>query len=214
MLPLLEIGSSVLVACEVSGIVRDAFIAKGHKAISCDLLPSQRKGPHYIGDAIDAARSGDWDLMIAHPPCTYISNSSAKHLYAGMKKENGLNHKRYANMVMGAMFFKELWELDIPRICIENPVMLGYAQDIIGSPPTQSIQPWQHGHPEKKRTCLWLKNLPPLVESNNVYDAMMLLPKKEQQKCHYASPSSDRGHLRSITYEGLAKALADQWSNF
>lgn len=141
--------------------------------------------------------------MIAHPPCTFMANSSSKHLYYGMKKENGICPERWRNMRDGALFFKMLWEAPIPRICIENPIMLGYAKDIIGASQTQSIQPWQHGHGECKRTCLWLKNLPKLVPSNIV--------EGREQRIHKLGPSADRWKLRSTTFPGIAQAFAEQW---
>lgn len=142
--------------------------------------------------------------MIAHPPCTYLSNSSAGWLYLGKKKENGRDPERWANMAEGAAFFKMLWEQHhIPRICIENPIMLGHAKDIIGTKQSQVIQPWQHGHGETKATCLWLKNLP-LLKPTNIVEG-------REQRLHYLPPSADRWKLRSKTYTGIAEAMAQQW---
>jgi hypothetical protein len=143
--------------------------------------------------------------MIAHPPCTFLANSSAKHLYNDMKKENGLNPERWANMAEGAEFFKLLWEQHhIPRICVENPIMLGHAKALIGcGQQTQTIQPWQHGHGETKATCLWLKNLPELVPSNIVEGRV--------QRVHLMGPSPTRWKERSTTFPGIAKAMAEQW---
>jgi len=149
--------------------------------------------------------------MVAHPPCTYLANSGAKHLYLGMKKENGRNEERWERMQEAAKFFRSLLEADIQKIAIENPVMLGYANTLVGQKFTQSIQPWQFGHKEVKRTCLWLKNLPPLVPSHNVYDEMMKLPYGERAKVHHEAPSVDRWKNRSRTYTGIAKAMAEQW---
>lgn len=131
----------ILVACEYSGRVRDAFIALGHDAISCDLLPTEAEGPHYQGDVFDIINDG-FDMMIAHPPCTYLANSGAKHLYAGMKKENGRNEERWKNMREAAEFFKRLLNADIPKIAVENPIMLGHGKSIIGQSQSQVIQPW------------------------------------------------------------------------
>lgn len=192
----------VLVACEYSGVVRDAFIEQGHDAISCDLLPTESPGPHYQGDVFDIINEG-WDLMIAHPPCTYLSNSGVMWLHK--------QPDRWGKMKDGALFFKKLLDADIPKICIENPIMHKYAKEIIGSNFTQSIQPYQFGHMEQKRTCLWLKGLEPLKETNNVKDEMMKLPKNERERIHYLPPSKDRWKIRSTTFTGIAKAMAEQW---
>ena len=179
----------VLVACEFSGRVRDAFLARGHDAYSCDLLPSN--GPHYQGDVFDVAYEG-WDLMIAHPPCTYLCNSGVRWL----KNSN----QRVENMWEASKFFQKLWCLPIPKICIENPIPHRY-----GNLPkyTQIIQPWQFGHGETKATCLWLKDLPALEPTRVV--------KGRKGKIHLMSPGPDRGRLRSITYQGIANAFAAQW---
>jgi hypothetical protein len=215
----------VLVACEYSGRVREAFRRLGHDAWSCDLLPSEDNSEfHFQGDVLDYIGGGivrsthrnpyHWDIMIAHPPCTYMANSGAKHLYLGMKKENGRNEERWAKMAEAAAFFRRLWTADIPYIAIENPVMVGHALDLVGTNFTQSIQPWQFGHKEVKRTCLWLKGLPQLVETDNVYDEMMALPYGERAKVHYASPGQDRWKERSRTYWGIADAIAHQWGSW
>jgi hypothetical protein len=201
----------VLIACEESGIVRDAFLKLGHDAWSCDLLPTDREGPHLQGDALHWVKREKWDLMIAHPPCTYLSNSGNKHLYRGFRKENGKNPARWRKMREGALFFKELLNADVPMICIENPIMTGHAKQIIGVEQDQTIQPWMFGHMESKATCLWLKNLPPLKETNNVYDEMMKLPRKERERIHFASPGPDRAKLRSRTFPGIAAATAEQF---
>lgn len=193
----------VLIACEYSGTVRDAFIAKGHEAMSCDLLTTDKPGPHYQGDVFDIINEG-WDMMIAHPPCTYLSNSGVCHLHT--------DPTRWGKMIEGSLFFKKLWLSDIPHIAIENPIMHGYAKDFIGcGQQTQVVQPWMFGHTERKATCLWLNNLPPLTQTNNVKEDMLLLPKREQQRLHYLPPSKDRWKLRSTTYQGIADAMAEQW---
>lgn len=213
----------VLVSCEYSGRVREAFRRLGHDAWSCDLLPAEDGSRYHIqGDVVQILGRNQlythdlyhWDLMIAHPPCTYMANSGAKHLYLGMKKENGRNEDRWAKMDDAAAFFRRLWTADIPFIAIENPVMVGHALELVGVNFTQSIQPWQFGHKEVKRTCLWLKNLPPLVASNIVYDEMMALPYGERAKVHYASPGPDRWKERSRTYQGIADAFASQWASY
>jgi hypothetical protein len=193
----------VLVACEYSGKVREAFKILGHDVTSCDLLPSDDKSPdHYQGDVEDILYDG-WDLMIGHPPCTYLCNSGVTWLH----RIEG----RWDQMRDGANFFKLLWEAPIERIALENPIMHKYAKVIIGSDYTQLIQPYQFGHPESKATCLWLKNLPELEETKNVKDIWKSLPKKEAQRLHMLPPSKDRWKLRSETYQGIADAMAAQW---
>jgi hypothetical protein len=205
----------VLVACERSGVVRRAFRAAGHDAWSCDLEPADDDSPYHIqGDAIVAAYSGHlkgygrhaWDLLIFHAECTYLANSGAKHLYAGMRAENGPNPDRWARMGAAALFFKLLLDAPIERIAGENPIMLGHPQRLFGIPkPTQIIQPWQHGHGETKATGLWLKNLPPLVPTNIV--------EGREQRVFRMAPGPDRKRDRSRTYEGIAAAMAEQWGS-
>lgn len=193
----------VLVACEYSGRVRDAFIKRGHTAVSCDLLPTDSPGPHYKGDVLDIINDG-WDLMIAHPPCTYMTNSGVSWLH---KDPN-----RWALLDDAAKFFNLLLNAPVKRIAIENPIMHKYAKERIGNrKQNQVIQPWMFGHTEQKATCLWLKNLPLLQQTNNVKDAMMQLPDNERQRLHYLPPSKDRWKLRSTTYQGIADAMAAQW---
>jgi len=195
----------VLVACEYSGRVRDAFRLLGHDAMSCDLLPSDNylPGCHYQGDLFDIINDG-WDLMIAHPPCTYLSNSGVCHL------KNDIT--RWPKLVDGAMFFRKIMNSSIKKIAIENPVMHGYAKKIIGcGQQTQIVQPHMFGHMEQKATCLWLKGLEPLVITGDVKKEMMLLPKRERQRMHYLPPGPDRWKIRSTTYQGIADAMASQW---
>ena len=193
----------VLVACEYSGTVRDAFLARGHFAMSCDLLPSDREGPHYQGSVADIIGDG-WDLMIAHPPCTYLTNSGVCHLHK--------DPARWGKLDEGAAFFKMLLDADIPRIAVENPIMHGHAKQRIGNvKQTQVVQPWMFGHMEQKATCLWLKGLPPLRETRNVRQEMLALPKSQRERLHYLSPSPDRWKLRSATFQGIADAMASQW---
>jgi len=194
----------VLVACEYSGRVRDAFTKMGHDAMSCDLLPSDTMGAHYQGDVFDIIDDG-WDLMVAHPPCTYLSNSGVCHLYK--------DGNRWKDMIDGAVFFRQLLNANIPMKAIENPIMHGYAKKIIGRKQTQIVHPWQFGHTESKATCLWLEGLPPLAETHNVKEEMMLLPKNERERLHYLPPSADRWKLRSTTYQGVADAFAAQWGD-
>lgn len=185
-----------MVACEYSGKVRDAFIRRGHDAMSCDLLPTEVEGPHYQGDVFDILDEG-WDLMIAHPPCTYLTNSGVRWLY----EKPG----RWEQLRDGANFFKALLTADIPKIAVENPVMHKYAVEIIGRRQDQIVQPWQFGHGETKATGLWLKNLPQLVPTEIVSG--------REARIHKLPPTKDRWKIRSETYDGIAEAMAQQWGN-
>ena len=179
----------VLIACEFSGIVREAFRRRGHDAVSCDLLPSELEGPHIQGD-VKALLKKKWDLMIAHPPCTFLACSGARWF-----KDRQVEQKdalRFVQMLMAA---------NIKRIAIENPI------SVISSKirkPDQIIQPWMFGHGETKKTCLWLKNLPRLVPTKVVSG--------REARVHHLPPSPDRWKLRSRTYEGVAEAMSEQWS--
>jgi hypothetical protein len=178
----------VLIACEFSGVVRDAFRAAGHDAVSCDLLPTEAPGPHIQGDALDLLADG-WDLMVAHPPCTYLCSSGARW-WAERKTE-----QREA-----VAFVRALWAAPIPRVAIENPPG---ALGTLFRPADQYIQPWQFGHGETKATGLWLRNLPPL-RPTAVVDG-------REPRIHYMSPSPTRWRERSRTYRGVAEAMATQW---
>lgn len=190
----------VLIACEYSGTVRDAFIQRGHDAMSCDLLPTDMPGPHYQGDVRDILEAG-WDLMIAHPPCTYLC-SSGLHW-------NKRRPERAAQTEEALQFVQLLLDANIPRIALENPV--GCISTRIRKP-DQTIHPWQHGDPESKATCLWLKGLP-LLEPSNV----LPLPESGRWANQTPSgqnklgPSEDRWKIRSQTYQGIANAMAQQW---
>ena len=195
---------NVLVACEYSGRVREAFAALGHNAMSCDLLPTEIPGNHYQGDVRDVLYE-EWDLMIAHPSCTYLTNAGVKHLHT--------DPSRWPKLFDAAAFFKELLNAKhIPKRAIENPIMHGYAKTLIGGvQQTQVIQPWMFGHMEQKATCLWLEGLCLLEPTNNVKEEMMLLPKNQRERLHYLPPSPDRWKERSRTYLGIAEAMALQW---
>ena len=204
----------VLVACEYSGVVRDAFINKGHEAVSCDILPSESSlGEHYQGDVKDILYDG-WDMMIAHPPCTYLSVSGLRWLYHDEDKhlptELRRPHPKFPNRLQQQKealdFVNLLLNAPIEKIALENPV------SVISSKikkPSQTIQPYQFGHAEQKRTCLWLKNLPLLKETENVYEYMMTLPIKERQRIHWLG--GNKGKERSKFFTGFAEAMADQW---
>lgn len=194
----------VLVACEYSGKVRNAFRDLGHDAWSCDLLPADDGSEfHVTGDVIPLL-SEDWDLMVAHPPCTYLTNAGVRWL-AG-------NVERQVNMREGAKFFRTLLDANIPLVAVENPVMHKYAVEIVGRRQDQIVQPWMFGHPEQKGTGLWLRGLPKLTPTNDVRELMLSLPKKERHRIHYLAPTADRWKLRSETYQGIADAMAAQWS--
>jgi hypothetical protein len=187
----------VLIACEFSGTVRDAFIRAGHDALSCDLLPSESTfGPHYQGD-IRELLGDQWDLMVAHPPCTHLAVSGAAWF-----------HKKQKEQAEALDFVRLLLNAPIPRVCLENPV------SVISSKirkPDQIIQPYHFGHTESKKTCLWLKGLPLLRATNDVESETRLLPKNQQQRLHYLPPSPDRWKIRSKTFQGIADAMAVQW---
>tara|TARA_R100001443_G_C3310377_1_gene167564 strand:+ start:157 stop:738 length:582 start_codon:yes stop_codon:yes gene_type:complete len=187
----------VLVACEYSGIVRDAFTKKGHDAYSCDILDTESPGNHIKDDVLNHLHK-DWDLMIAHPPCTHLSVSGARWFTEG-KKPMYLRDQ-------AIQFVKELMKAPIEKICIENPV------SVISSyirKSDQMINPYQFGHKEYKRTCLWLKNLPKLIETNNVLEETKKLPDKEAKRIWWLG--SNKGKERSKFYHGIAEAMADQW---
>lgn len=193
----------ILVACEYSNTVAKEFRKLGHDVTSCDLLPNDEdQQNHYQGDVFDIIDRG-WDLMIAHPPCTYLSNSGVGHLYT--------NPTRWKDLIDGAVFFRELLNAPIPRIAIENPIQHKYASAIIGEKYSQVVQPWMFGHMESKATCLWLKGLPLLTPTDHVKEEMQKLPKSQQQRLHYLPPSKDRWKIRSTTYSGIAAAMAGQW---
>lgn len=178
----------ILVACEFSGIVRDAFIRAGHNAWSCDLLPTDAPGPHIKDDVLNAM-SADWDMMVAFPPCTHLAVSGARWFKDKQKEQ-----------AEALGFVKALLDAPIPKIALENPV--GVISTKIRKP-DQIIQPWQFGHGETKKTCLWLKNLP-LLEPTNIVEG-------RKPRVHYESPGPDRWKRRSITYQGIAQAMAEQW---
>lgn len=193
----------VLVACEFSGVVRDAFLARGHDAISCDLLPTERPGPHLQGDVLRFLDLG-WDLLVAHPPCTFLSLSGVRWLYGG--KGTVRDESRWSQMVDGALFFKALLDAPVPRVAVENPQMHGHARNIVGRGPSQSLQPWEFGHPEVKATWLWLRRLPPLVPTHVVTG--------RDARIHRAAPGPNRARDRSRTFQGIADAMADQWGGW
>ena len=178
----------ILVACEFSGIVREAFIKAGHEATSCDLLPSDKLGPHHQGDVKDVINNG-WDMLLAFPPCTYLANSGARWFQF-----------RQLEQLLALQFVQMLMDASIEKIALENPI--GVISTAIRRP-DQIIQPWQFGHGETKATCLWLKNLPILSPTDVV--------EGREARIHKMAPSKDRGKMRSLTYQGIADAMAEQW---
>lgn len=194
----------VLVACEYSGRTRDAFLKRGHDAISCDFHEAEVPGPHYRGDVRDILYQ-DWDLIIAHPDCTYLTNAGVRWLHE--------RPERWEHLDKACEFFNLFLDHPCKRVCVENPIPHKYAVERLRRNWDQSVQPWQFGEQTTKRTCYWLKGLPNLVETNNVYDEMMSKPYAERAKVHYASPGPDRWKFRSRTPQGFADAMAEQWGD-
>ena len=193
----------VLVACEFSGTVRDAFIRGGHDAMSCDLEPTDVPGPHYQGNVMDIIED-NWDLMIAHPPCTHLASSGARHFVkkiADGRQQQGID------------FFMALVNCNIPRYAIENPIGIMSSKF---RKPEQIIQPWHFGHNVTKSTCLWLKNLPPLRPTNIVDKGQIWVAKSGKKMSQWYYDSSclqpkQREKMRNKTFQGIADAMADQW---
>lgn len=181
----------VLVACEYSGIVRDAFIARGHRAWSCDLLPTDSPGPHLQCDALKLLYNVEysWDLLIAHPPCTHLAVIGARWFKDKVEEQKA-----------AIQFVRDILAAPVPRICLENPVSI--ISSLIRKP-DQCIQPWQFGHGETRKTCLWLKNLP-LLKPTNIVEG-------RENRVHMLPPSEDRWKLRSTTFKGIAQAMAEQY---
>ena len=186
----------VLVACEESQTVCLAFRSRGHEAYSNDIIECSGGHPewHLQMDALEAVKLMDWDLMIGHPPCTRLCNSGVSWL---------AKRDLWDEMEQAAKFFKKLLDADIPRIAVENPIPHKYALEIIGRKYNQLIQPWMFGHPETKATCLWLKNLPPVMPTDLRFG--------REQRLHRLPPGPDRAKLRSKTFQGIADAFAEQY---
>lgn len=204
----------VLVACEESGIVRDALIAAGVRAMSCDLKPTRRPGPHYHGDVRDILPARHWRGLVAHPVCKYLANSGAKHLYRRINgvwaKEHGPDPERWAKMEEGAAFFRLFLDAGhIPLRAVENSVMHGHGLKLIGAVPRQYTQPWMFGDAFTKAAGWWLHGLPKLVRTHNKADYEKIEP-----KCWKMAPSPDREQKRSETEPGIAAAIARQWGPF
>jgi hypothetical protein len=201
----------VLVACEFSGAVRDAFIGGGHDAMSCDLLPNETPGPHYQGSVMDILNDG-WDLMIAHPPCTYLTLTGNKWFKPEYAERFPTRHKDREDAVE---FFMALANAPIPRIAIENPIGIMSSRY---RKPNQIIQPWEYGHETTKATCLWLKGLPNLVPTNIVSKGEVVISKSGNRMSRWYYETSKitlkgglRAKARSVTFQGIAEAMANQW---
>tara|TARA_B100000965_G_C19583674_1_gene754717 strand:+ start:864 stop:1529 length:666 start_codon:yes stop_codon:yes gene_type:complete len=207
--------AKILIGCETSGIVREAFLKLGHDTWSCDLLPSDKpSNRHIVSDVRDVIKMG-WDMLIvAHPPCTRLCNSGVRWLHKA--PPNKTKEDMWQDLEEGCSLFSDLWNADIPFVAVENPVMHKYAKSRIKNYQhfSQSVQPWQFGTDEngsdnvKKRTCLWLRNLPNL-EPTGTLDGT-----SARDECHKVAPSKDRWKIRSKFYEGIANAMANQWTKF
>jgi hypothetical protein len=194
-----------LIACEFSGTVRRAFTARGHDAWSCDLLPAEDgSNRHIVGDARDLLNDG-WDLAICHPPCTRLCNSGVRWLTKAPPGRTLAD--MWAELETGAALFSAFWNAPIERIAVENPVMHRHAKALIEGyePPAQSVQPWQYGHGEVKRTCLWLRGLPVLTPTDVV--------EGREARVHRMPPGPNRGKERSRFFLGISAAMADQWGS-
>ena len=193
----------ILIACEFSGTVREAFAARGHDAWSCDIEPTDIPGQHYQGDVMNILDDG-WDMMIAHPPCTHLAVSGARHFEA--KKKDGRQQQ-------GIDFFMSMINAPINKIAVENPVGI---MSTLYKKPNQIIHPWQFGHEASKSTCLWLKNLPNLVSTNIVSKGEFVTFKSGKRMTKWYADSAkkspqERAKIRNTTFQGIAKAMAEQW---
>ena len=199
----------ILIACEFSGIVRDAFIENGHYVESCDLLPTESPGPHHQGDVIEYLNQfpdGHFHLIIAHPECTKLCVSGNRHYGEGKDK-----YYQRVEAVEWTLMFWELAKRKGKMVCFENPVGVLHRMSEGKIPKAQYIQPHMFGHKEQKKTGLHLHRLPPLLASENVYAEMMKLPKRERERIHHMPPSTDRSKIRSTTFQGIADAMSEQW---
>lgn len=204
----------VLIACEFSGVVREAFRARGHDAWSCDLRPAEDGSKFHFQTDCEHLLFDYWDLLIAHPPCTHLSLSGIRWMKDHWVKRatkpprwHDGTQKR-AQQSEAAEFFRTLLNCNIPMRCLENPMSMA---STLVSKRNQIIHPWQFGHMEQKQTWLWLRNLPKLKHTKNVRAEMMKLPKNERERIHHMPPGPERERLRSVTYSGIAEAMADQW---
>lgn len=198
------------IMCECSGAIRDAMLARGIDAVSIDIKPTRKPGPHIQGDALEQMHRR-WAGIIAHPVCTVLTNAGAKHLYKGGRKENGKDPQRWADLTKAAAFFNEFKRANAPLIAIENPIPHCHARALIGAP-SQYVQPWWFGDPAFKATGFWIFGLPPLAATNR-----LVPPKpgtaehKRWSFIHRMPPGDDRAEMRSNTFPGIAAAIAEQW---
>ena len=189
----------VLVACEYSGVVRDAFLRRGHDAVSCDILPTESDlGPHIKGDVLPLLEE-PWDLVIAHPPCTYLCQSAVQYLYR--------EPERWMQLADAATFFLHCWHANSPRVAVENPTMHRYARDLVGIRPTFCVQPFWFGDFASKRTCFWVRGLPTLIPTQPLYDP-------DGKKAPPWTATTRTSKKRSLTFKAIAAAMADQWGDF
>lgn len=211
---------NVLLACEYSNIGSQAFRDRGHTVYSVDLEPNEQpelsNGYHYQGDIFEfwKDRPCEFDLMIGHPPCTYMTNAASGWLYKYDEETDGKikDEERWKNMREGAEFFNRLWALPVKRKCFENPVMVGHAKKLLtAGKQSQVVQPWMFGVLESKGLCLWLDNLDPLKQTNNVKEEMLKLPKNIRERSHYTSPGPNRWKERSRSFAPIMQAMAAQW---
>jgi len=201
-----------LIACERSGVMRDAFLAVGIDAVSCDLMPTRVEGPHIQGDALEQI-GRRWAGVIAHPTCRYLTNAGVKHLYRDGRKENGRYEPRWADMRAGAVFFNAFKTANAPCIAIENPIAHGHALALIGRP-SQVVQPWWFGDKAFKATCFWLYGLDKLEKTHDLILPEAGTPEwKRWSAVHRMAPSADREEKRSQTFPNLARAVAWQWGH-
>lgn len=201
----------IIVGCESSGTIREALRAKGHDAWSCDLLDADDNSPFHIQDDLLKHLDDGWDMLIGHPPCTFLCNSGVRWLYQDGRKINGLDQQRVDDLNTSLDFFKTLKNAPIEKIALENPIMHGHAQGVTGKP-NQCVQPWWFGEEAFKGTCFWLKNLKPLVATNKLVPPKRGTPEhKKWSAIHRASPGPDRWKIRSKTFQGIANAIAEQW---
>lgn len=213
---------NVLIGCEHSGVVREAFRRRGHNAWSCDLLPAEDGSQYHLQCSLlyvlvptadnTYYRGPAWDLAIFHPPCTRLANCGVKHLYIGGRKENGRDEQKWRELDEGVKFFGICLSAPIPRVAVENPIQHVHARQRIGFEPTQYIQPWMFGHKEMKATGLHLRKLPPLIPTDIVGPPPTdKIERRKWARVHRESPHPDRWKRRSRTYPGIADAMADQW---
>ncbi len=208
-------GKRWLIGCATSPFLRDALRARGHDAWTCDILPAEDDSPfHWQMDLFDCIRMFRPDRALIHPTCTFMANSSAKHLYAGCRKENGPNPQRWADLCAGANFARRVDDLEIEKFAWENPIMLAIAQALVGRPQDQIIHPYWFGEPFFKPTALWLRRFPPIVATDKLTPPKPGTDEhKSWSRVHRAPPGPNRWKDRSRSFPGMMEAIADQWGD-